>query len=144
MIDFSSCDKAIEYMDRGEYDKLRRFINREREKYYLGIATGALRKYMKQNPDLQGRFVYGYLDEGSRDLGKLLIAFETSLHLIKNICNSSLSNINLNFDILWQKSLITRVLISITFFSKLPIVNLGGKFGIYIPGHLSTNFSLKE
>ena len=64
--------------------------------------------------------------------------------LIRNIWSSSLSKINLNFDVLWQKSLITLVLVSITFFSKLPTATLGGKLGIYIPGHLSTNFSRNE
>ena len=84
MIDFSSCDKIDKYLEKGQYDKLKKFVDAEREKYYLGIVAGALKKYTKTNSDPKNRFLYGYLDEKDRDLGTLLISDSCSVYFLNS------------------------------------------------------------
>ncbi len=82
MINFSTCDKINTFLEKGEYDELRKFIDRERDKYYLSVASAALKGYMKQNPNLKGRFLYGNLADDARDLGKILISNNFSTYFL--------------------------------------------------------------
>lgn len=55
MIDRKSCDKIIELLDKEDYKKLRKYVNGERNKYYLLAARKALTEYLKS-----GRIPYKY------------------------------------------------------------------------------------
>lgn len=47
MIDYNSSDKIIKYLNDGNLEKLRKYVESEREKYYLKIAKEAIEKYLK-------------------------------------------------------------------------------------------------
>lgn len=49
MIDYKSCDKLIDLLDKGDLKKLRRYINDERKKYYISNARKALHPYLKRH-----------------------------------------------------------------------------------------------
>lgn len=50
MIDYKSCDEIIELLDKGDLKKLRKYIEDERNKYYIEEARKALKAYLKRGP----------------------------------------------------------------------------------------------
>ena len=46
MIDYKTCDKLLDLLDKGDLKKLRKYISDERNKYYLLAARKALTEYL--------------------------------------------------------------------------------------------------
>lgn len=46
MIDYKTCDKLLDLLDKGDLKKLRKYISDERNKHYLLAARKALTEYL--------------------------------------------------------------------------------------------------
>ena len=55
MIDYKTCDKLLDLLDKGDLKKLRKYISDERNKYYLLAARKALTEYLNR-----GKIPYKY------------------------------------------------------------------------------------
>lgn len=61
MVDYKSYYKIIEYLDRNELEELKKYLEKEKEEYYLKNARENLTKYLKSKQPL---VTYGFLSNG--------------------------------------------------------------------------------
>ena len=73
MIDYESYNKIIQYLDKDDLNRLRLYVEKEKERYYLKNARTALSSYLVSN------LGFGYLDEG-----KILLSDGKSLYVLNS------------------------------------------------------------
>ncbi len=73
MIDYESYNKIIQYLDKGDLNKLRLYVEKEKEKTYLKNARTALPSYLVSNLGI------GYLDDG-----KIFLSDGYSLYVLNS------------------------------------------------------------
>ena len=73
MIDYESYNKIIGYLEKSDLEKLRTYVEKEKEKYYLKNAKTALESYIR------GIGFYDYIDED-----RIIITDISSLYILNS------------------------------------------------------------
>ena len=77
MLDYKVCNKIINYLDKNKLDELRKYIEREKNNYYLHHARVALEKFLN-GYSTRVRPFFRYVDE------KLLLCNGAGIYLLNS------------------------------------------------------------
>lgn len=77
MIEYKICDKLIDLLDKEDLNGLRKYIDSERNKYYLSIARKALDKYLVRHD-------HAYYDCDDFSFGKLVLLDYYSVYFLES------------------------------------------------------------
>lgn len=73
MIDYESYNKLVKYLEDGDLNKIRAYIEKEKERYYLKNARAALVSYLRNTE------FYDYIDEN-----RILLTDVASLYILNS------------------------------------------------------------